>query len=100
MAKKHISNLREIKDAGILLKTNEEHEIRILGASAIVTLEELPPAKEALVAVLDDPNIAAYHQGTVKGEQEDPTENELNPQVPSFAQSSDGELVFLIRELD
>ena len=99
-AKKHISNLSEMKDVGILLPTNAFHDIRVLGAQRIARQRELPPSKEELAAAIKDSNLSAYQQGSVQGTQEDPQANEFHPQVPSYDLTTDGELVFLERELE
>lgn len=96
---KHTTDVIEFREVGILLKTNREHRIRVVGAAKLVDRVEPPPDKKGMSETLSGNNNAAYSDGSLVGPQEDPKKDRFHPQSPSFVVSLAGDVEFLERDL-
>ena len=94
----HVTNVIEIQEAGILLKTRGQHVVRVLGALKEVPLPTSPPAKEHLKSRTDASVYEQYHSGALAGPQDDPEVQPYHPRVPSLFITRDGESIFLERD--
>lgn len=96
----HITDVKEFKEAGILLQTriDGKHTVRVLGALEAVPLPGPNVAKEDMAARATDGDTQQYLDGSLKGPQDDAGAEEHYPVVPSFFITRDGEAVFLKRE--
>lgn len=96
---RHTTDVIEFREVGILLKTNREHRIRVVGAAKEVERVALPPDKKGLSEALASDDTAAYSDGSLTGPQEDPNKDRFHPHSPSYVISLAGDVEFLERDL-
>ena len=96
--RKHITDVKEFSEAGILLQIRGEHVVRVLGALKEAPVPELRPTKEQWAARTDQAVYDQYYSGALAGEQDDPEEQPYHPVVPSLFITRKGEVVFLKRD--
>ncbi len=95
---KHVTDVREIREIGILLKTRGQHVVRVLGTLPQAAVPRAAPMKEEQQPRLDAQTEQHYLSGALAGEQEDPGAKEYHPRVPSLFVTRAGQPVFLKRD--
>lgn len=94
----HVTNVIEIREAGMLLKTKGKHVVRVLGALKEVPLPISLPPKEHLKPRAEASVYERYHSGELAGQQDNPQAQPYHPQVPTLFITREGEPIFLERD--
>jgi hypothetical protein len=93
------TSVLEIEEAGVLLRAEGTHLIKVLGARRQEHVPRVAPMKENLPQVADASVVDGLYTGQLHGPSASPEAPPDTPQVPQFFITDAGQAVFLQRNV-
>lgn len=95
---RHTTSTMEFQEAGIRLKTEGEHVVRVMGARKEVPCGTVAVTWEDRTHQVDQGAYARYYSGALSSPQEDPGAQPYYPSVTAVVFTNDGGALFLERD--